>query len=169
MRKLTVLAVAAALVGGAPAQQPPKPGPEHKRLKELEGTWATTMQAGGMEYKGAVTFKMELGGLWLTGSMASDLGGQKFYGKSLDTYDARKKKYVSVWFDSMSTAPLLMEGGYDAKTKTLTLAGEGPGMDGKLTKWRSVSRRPDHDTIQLRMYVGDGKEPMFTVTYRRKK
>ena len=40
-----------------------------------------------MEFKGAMTYKMELGGLWLVGSMESDLGGQKFYGKSLDTYE----------------------------------------------------------------------------------
>ena len=33
---------------------------------------------------------MELGGLWLVGSLQSDLDGQKFHGKSLDTYDAAK-------------------------------------------------------------------------------
>jgi hypothetical protein len=112
---------------------------------------------------------MEVGGLWLVGSLASDLGGQKFHGKSLETYDAKKKKYVSVWFDSMSTTPLTMEGTYDKEKKTLTMVGEGPGMDGKVVKWRSVSRMPDGDTIHMSMYVGDSKEPMFTVTYKRKK
>src|SRR5947209_19702194 len=113
MRVMAVLAMVLALATGVRAQAPPQPGPEHKVLKQKEGTWETTMQAGGMEYKGAVTFKMELGGLWLVGSLESDLGGQKFYGKSLDTYDAAKKKYVSLWFDSMSTTPLAMEGTYD--------------------------------------------------------
>src|SRR5262249_17361994 len=119
--------------------------------------------------KGTVTFKMELGGLWLVGSMESDLGGQKFYGKSMDTYDAEKKKYVEVWFDSMSTTPMTMEGTYDAGKKTLTMVGQGPGTDGKSTTWRSVSHMPDNNTVHMSMYVGDAKEPMFTVTYTRKK
>jgi hypothetical protein len=169
MRKLAILAIVLAPVAGTQAQQPPKPGPEHELLKKLVGNWDTTLKAGGMEFKGTMTYKMELGGLWLVGSLESDLGGQKFYGKGLDTYDAGKKKYVSVWFDSMGTTPLMMEGTYDKDKKTLTMAGKGPGMDGKPTTWRSVSRMPDNDTILQSMYVGDGKEPMFTVAYKRKK
>jgi hypothetical protein len=168
MRMLAVL-VSAVLAVPALAQEAPKPGPEHELLKKQEGTWATTMKAGGMEFKGSVTYKMELGGLWLAGSLESDLGGQKFYGKSLDTYDAGKKKYVGVWADSMGTTPLLMEGDYDKDKKTLTMIGEGPGMDGKPTRWKSVSTMPDNDTINMSMFVGDAKEPMFTVTYKRKK
>jgi hypothetical protein len=166
---MAVLALVLAVGTCAGAQEAPRPGPEHKLLKVREGTWDTTMKAGGMESRGTVTYKMELGGLWLVGSMESDLGGQKFYGKSLDTYDGRKKRYVGVWFDSMSTTPMTMEGGYDPAKKTLTMVGQGPGMDGKVTTWRSVSQMPDNDTIHMRMYVGDGKEPMFTVTYRRRK
>ena len=112
---------------------------------------------------------MELGGLWLVGSLKSDLGGGKFYGKSMDTYDAGKKKYVGVWFDSMGTTPMVMEGNYDTKKKTLTMTGQGPDKEGKLTTWRSVSEMPDDDTVVMNMYVGDAKEPMFTVTYKRKK
>jgi hypothetical protein len=169
MRTIAAVTMAAVLAGTAVAQEPPKPGPEHKLLKDREGTWDTTLKAGGMEARGTVTFKMELGGLWLVGSLESDLGGQKFYGKSLDTYDAGKKKYIGVWFDSMSTTPLTLEGSYDKESKTLTLVGDGVGMDGKPAKWKSVSQMKDHDTILLSMYVGDGKEPMFTVTYKRKK
>ena len=168
MRMIAVI-VAAVLAAPAAAQEPPKPGPEHKLLKSREGTWDITMKAGGMEHKGTVTYKMELGGLWLVGSLESDLGGEKFYGKSLDTYDAGKKKYVGVWADSMSTAPMLMEGTYDNEKRTLTMVGDGPGVDGKPAKWRSVSEMPDDDTVKMSMFVGDAKEPMFTVTYKRKK
>jgi Protein of unknown function (DUF1579) len=169
MRSIAVAGLVVVLTGPAVAQEAPQPGPEHALLKKREGTWSTTMKAGGMELKGVVKYKMELGGLWLVGSMDSDLGGQRFYGKSLDTYDAGKKKYVGVWFDSMSTTPMTMEGSYDAAKKTLTMVGQGPGMDGKVTTWRSVSEMKDNDTVQMSMYVGDGKEPMFTVTYKRKK
>jgi hypothetical protein len=168
MRKIVVL-VAAALAMPGWSQEIAKPGPEHELLKKRVGTWSTTMKAGGMEFKGSVTFKMELGGLWLVGSLESELSGQKFYGKSLDTYDARKKVYVGAWFDSMSTTPMMMEGAYDKDKKTLTMVGDGVGMDGKSAKWKSVSEMPDNDTVNMSMFVGDAKEPMFTITYKRKK
>jgi hypothetical protein len=169
MRTIAAVTVAAVLASSAVAQGIAKPGPEHKLLAKREGTWETTMKAGDQEHKGVVKYKMELGGLWLVGSMVSDLDKQKFYGKSLDTYDAKKKKYVGVWFDSMSTTPLTMEGTYDKEKKTLTLVGDGVGMDGKPAKWKSVSHLKGDDTIHMSMYVGDAKEPMFTVTYKRKK
>ncbi len=75
MRRIAVAGLVVVLTGPAVAQDTPKPGPEHELLKKREGIWSTTMKAGGMEFKGAVTYKMELGGLWLVGSMDSDLGG----------------------------------------------------------------------------------------------
>src|SRR5436190_15316969 len=155
-----IVAVVLAVPGWA--QEMPKPGPEHKLLKELEGTWTTLMKAGGMESKGTVTFKMELGGFWLTGTMESELFGAKFTGKSLDSYHPAKKKYVSIWVDSMSTAPVLMEGTYEKQTRTMTMTGEGPGMDGKPTKYKSVTTKSDADAMEMTMYIGDGKDPMFT-------
>jgi Protein of unknown function (DUF1579) len=169
MRTIAVVTLAAVLAGSAVAQEFPKPGPEHALLKKREGTWETTMKAGDKEHKGVVKYKMELGGLWLVGSLESDLDKQKFHGRSMDTYDAKKKKYVSVWFDSMSTTPLTMEGTYDKEEKTLTLVGDGVDREGKPAKWKSVSKMPDDDTVQMSMYVGEGKDPMFTVTYKRKK
>jgi hypothetical protein len=168
MRMIAAITTAVMLTGSTGAQEPPKPGPEHQLLKKQEGTWDTTMKAGGMTFKGVVTYKMELGGLWLVGSMESDLMGQKFFGKSLDTYDPGKKKYVGIWCDSMSTTPMLMEGGFD-KDQKLVMIGDGVGMDGKPAKWKSVSAMKDNDTVVMSMYVGDAKEPMFTITYKRKK
>jgi hypothetical protein len=167
--RMIALIVAVLLAVPAWAQEMPKPGPEHKLLKAREGTWDTTMKAGGMESKGTITYKMGLGGMWLAGSMKSDLFGTKFLGKSLESYHPAKKKYVSVWVDSMSTAPVIMEGTYDKEKKTMTMIGEGPGMDGKATKYKSVSKFPDADTLEMTMYIGDGKDPMFTVIYKRKK
>jgi hypothetical protein len=133
------------------------------------GDWDLVMKFGGMESKGSVKYKMELGGLWLAGSLESELFGEKFQGKSLDTYDAGKKKYIGVWADSMGTQPMLLEGTYDKEKKTLTMSGDGPGMDGKLTKYKSVSTFTDDDTINFSMYIGDVKDPSFTIVYKRKK
>src|SRR5262245_49593891 len=98
MRMLMATGLVVVLTVSAVAQQPAKPGEEHEMLKKLEGNWTTTMKAGGMEFKGSTTFKMELGGMWLVGSLESDLMGQKYFGRSMDSYDAGKKKFVSLWF-----------------------------------------------------------------------
>lgn len=174
MRKLALLTIVAALVGTLSAQaqppEPPKPGPEIKQLAKHAGTWDITMKAGGMEFKGTTIYKMELGGLWLASTMECDFGGgAKFTGRGMDTYDAKKKKYVGYWFDSMATAAMSMEGNYDTRTKTLTMTGKGPDMTGKVTTWRSVTEMPNSNSMVMSMYVGDAKEPMFTIHYKRRK
>ena len=151
------------------AQEPAKAGPEHEWLKKMEGTWDTTMKFMGMESKGTAVYAMELGGLWLSSTFKGEVAGAKFEGKGYDTYDAGKKKFVGLWMDSMSTAPMHMEGTYDKDKKTLTMAGEGPGPDGKPAKHTAVSEYKDDDTVLFSMYMGDGKDPMFTITYKRKK
>jgi hypothetical protein len=168
MRTLAA-AVALTLVGVVGAQQPPKPGPEYNVLKKLVGTWETSMAAGGTTSKGTMTYKFGLGGLWLQSDMEGEMFGAKFTGHGMDSYDAAKKKYVSVWFDSMGTSPVVMEGTYDAGKKALTAAGEGPGMDGKPQKYKSVTTWVSDDQVKMDMYMGGSKEPDFTITYKRKK
>ena len=163
------VAVAVTFAPVAVAQEAPKPGPEHEVLKKMVGDWTLTMNFGGMESKGTVVYKMDLGGLWLSSTLESELFGAKYSGRGMDSYDPTRKKYVGVWIDSMGTSPLLLEGTYDKEKKTLTMTGDGPGMDGKPTKFKSVSVTPDDDTINFRMYIGDGKEPAFTIVYKRKK
>jgi len=161
--------LAVVLAGSSMAQEAPKPGPEHEVLKKLVGNWTTTMKFGGMESKGMATYKMDLGGLWLASTFEGDFLGQKFSGRGFDSYDAGKKKYVAVWMDSMITSPLVMEGTHDKAAKTMTLTGMGTGEDGKPAKFKSVSEMPDDDTINFAMYMGDSKEPGFTIVYKRKK
>jgi hypothetical protein len=170
VRWFCVAALAAAVAApAARAQEAPKPGPEHEYLKKHLGTWDVTMKMGGMEVKGTVTYKMDLGGLWLVSRLESEFGGQKFYGHGMDSYDPAKKKYVGVWVDNMSTSPMVMEGTLDAAKKTLTMAGDGPGMDGKPTKYKGVSEWKDDDTIHFTMFMGGGSDPAFTVVYKRRK
>jgi|SRR5579872_1298851 len=169
VRCFVAIAIAAVASPTVRAQEFAKPGPEHDILKKMVGNWDLTMKFAGNENKGKVTYKMVLDGLWLESSLESEIFGTKFYGKGLDSYDSKKKKYVSTWFDSMTASPMVMEGTYDKATKTLTLTGEGPGMDGKPTKHKSISVMPDDDTINFSMYMGDMKEPAFTIVYKRTK
>jgi Protein of unknown function (DUF1579) len=171
MRRICAIAVAGLVaVPAARAQEfPPKPGPEHELLKKMEGTWEATTKAGGMESKGTMTYKMALGGLWLMSKFEGEFAGQKFEGHGMDTYDTMKKKFVGIWADSMSTSPLVMEGTYDKAKKTQTMTGEGPGMDGKPARYKTVTEMKDDDNMVFHLYMGDAKEPMMTITYKRKK
>jgi Protein of unknown function (DUF1579) len=156
------------LVPSARAQEPPKPGKEHDHLKRLVGTWDAETESSN----GTMTYKMGLGGLWLIGDFEGEFGGLKFQGKGLDSYDPATKKYRSVWVDSFSTAPRFMEGNLDKDNKVMTMTGEGPGQEGKTTKYKSITEIEDADTVNFSLFMvdEDGKEqPMVKITYKRKK
>ncbi|MDZ4779214.1 MAG: DUF1579 domain-containing protein [Planctomycetia bacterium] len=159
----------------ATAQEPalPQPGPEHKLLAGTVGTWDYELKMEGAPetFKGTSVSKMDLGGLWLVTEVAGDFGGVKFHGKGLGGYDTGKQKFVSLWADSMSTAPVVLEGEYDAKAKTMTMTGEGPGMDGKPTKYKETTTYSDkdHQTFKMYQFNGDREALKMTIEYTRKK
>jgi Protein of unknown function (DUF1579) len=156
------------LLVSARAQEPPKPEMEHDHLKRLVGTWDAETEGG----KGTMTYKMGLGGLWLVGDFEGEFGGVKFQGKGLDTYDSATKKYRSVWVDSFSTAPRIMEGNLDKDNKVMIMTGEGPWQEGKTAMYRSITEIKDADTVNFSLFMvdKDGKEqPMVKITYKRKK
>src|SRR5262249_36587958 len=130
------------LVPSARAQELPKPGKEHEQLARLVGTWDADTESG----KGTMTYDMGLGGLWLIGNFEGEFAGMKFQGKGLDTYDSATKKYRSIWVDSFSTAPRIMEGKSDKDNKVITLTGEGPWQGGKTAKFKSITEIKDADT-----------------------
>src|SRR5262245_49061633 len=93
-RGLVALVLSQAFTPALWAQEPPQPGPEHKKLKELEGTWDATIKMGDQESKGTMVWKSDLGGLWLYSEFQGEFAGMKFTGKGFDSYDPIKKKYV---------------------------------------------------------------------------
>jgi hypothetical protein len=156
---------------GGRAQPPgPKPGPEHEHLRALVGVWDATVKTAGQESKGRMVYNMDLGGLWLASHFDGAFGDMKFSGRGFDTYDPAKKKYVGVWVDSMSPGVMMMEGELDKDGKVMTMVGEGPGQDGKPTKFRSVTEQKDKDNFvfKLSMVDKDGKDQeMLTIDYKR--
>ena len=173
---IVALAVALGLGGAALADDrkvppAPQPGPELAHLKQMEGTWAATVKMGDMESQATATYRMECGGLWLVSNFKGSFGGQPFQGRGLESYDAAKKKYVSVWVDSMVTTPMILEGTYDDEKKAMIMTGEMPGPDGKMTKVKTVAEVKDPKTVVWTMYsiAKEGQEqPMMTITYSRK-
>jgi hypothetical protein len=169
-----VLAVAlAVLVASASARgQGPKPGPEHEQLKKLAGTWEATVKLGGTEAKGTMTYREQQGGYWMVSHFSGDLGGQKFEGDGLDGYDPVKKRFVSMWTDSMTPEAMISEGTWDSEKKQMTMVGKGTGPDGKPAKTKTVTTWTDEDNIEFVYYManGDGKErEIVRINYKRKK
>jgi len=166
----TVLAFAAAVMV-ARAQQPPKPGPEHEKFKDIVGEYDATVKFGGMESKATAVYKLDFGGFFLIEEFEGDFGGMKFKGRGQMGYCPIRQKYFTVWIDSMSPSPMVMSGTFDKEGKTLTEEGEGPGQDGKIAKFKTVSTAVDKDTLNMTMYqVKDGKETeMMSIVYKRKK
>ena len=150
---------------------PSKPGAEQEALKKMVGEWDAVVAFGGMEEKGSAVYKLGFGGFWLTEEFKGEFGGQKFEGRGTTGYDPIKKKYVSTWIDSESPSMMVMEGNFDKEGKTYTETGEGPGMDGKPQKMKSVIEFKDKDSFVFTMYnTGDGKDKeMMKITYKRKK
>ncbi len=179
MRRFTALIVFAStcflvLAIAAPANAQPGTGatPQHAKLKEMEGDWDAVVKMQGSESKGTSTFKLELGGMWLVSDFKGDLGGMPFLGKGIDGYDPAKKKYTSIWVDSMSSTFMISEGTYDSAGKVLTMVGEQKGPDGTGMKMKSVSEMKSADLMVFNMYMvgADGKDsPMLSIEYTRRK
>lgn len=175
MLRKAVVGVVVCLAGAGLAfgqQEFQQPGPEHQELKRLVGTWDAVMEMAGQKTKATAVYKSICGGMWLESEFEGELApGVKFQGHGLDGYDQTKKKYVGVWVDSMSSAPMTMDGSYDDKTKTVTMTGESVGPDGKPQKFKATTEYKDDDHFTFKMFmVQNGKEELaFTIAYTRRK
>lgn len=155
-------------------QEPPQPGPEHRRLAEMAGEWDTVSTSPGVpgENKGRATFKVECNGLWITSNFEGTFAWGTFQGKGLDSYDPAKRKYVSVWVDSMTTSPMVFEGDFDEKSQTMTQTATTTGPDGKTIPWRSETRIIDADHHDFRLYMtppGGTEILLMEMKYTRRK
>lgn len=93
-----------------------------------------------------------------------------FHGISLDGYDNVKQKFVSSWIDNMGTGIMMMEGTYDAATKTFTYTGEYEAMPGMRSKVREVIKTTDKGmTMEYYEDRGQGEMKSMEITYTRKK
>ena len=154
--------------------QIPGPTPEHAKLKSHVGKWAFEFtDSENQVTKGTSETVEACGGMWFVTTMDTNMAGMPFQGKGLDGYDPEKKKYISVWVDSFTAAPMIFEGEYDKSGKVLTMTCEGkdPTSGGPAT-WRSTSEFLSKDQHKFIMYVTPkgGKElTMMTVIYSRVK
>ncbi|MBN1853466.1 MAG: DUF1579 domain-containing protein [Pirellulales bacterium] len=156
----------------------PEPSEHHKVLMNDVGTWDveyklwTTPDAEPATFKATENNRSLEGGMWIISDFTSQMGTNKFEGHGVIGYDPFKKKYVGGWVDSMNPLPSLMEGTYDAKTKTMTMVSETRNPEtGDLVKSRNVTRYTGEDTRVFQMYMTEnGSEwKVMEGQYTRKK
>jgi hypothetical protein len=183
IRTLACLA-ASILTASAMAQDQPKivkPTAEHEILAADVGTWDATIKTfmGGPGSEPSVSKGVEVnelmaGGLWILSRFEGTFGPAKFEGRGQFGYDPVKKKYVGTWVDSMSPTLSVLEGNYDAKTRTMTYVGDGydPDHKAKYTQ-KMVTTTKDDGTRVFSLYMkfeGEPSEAKFMeITYTKRK
>ena len=180
-RAMASLCVAVSILGtGTFGQEPPKPGAEQKILAADEGTWDATIKMfapGSSEpqvSKGTEVNEMMPGGMWLLSKFDGEFGGMKFHGRGQFSYDSAKKKYIGTWIDSMAPALAMLEGSYDAKTKTMTYTGDGVDPDGKQKYTQKMVTTTKDDgtrvfTLFMKYEGAPNEMKLMEITYTKKK
>ena len=153
------------------------PSEPHKQFESLAGTWTTQtkewMEPGKppTEAAGSADMKMLLGGRFLQQDFTGEMMGQPYTGMGITGYDNLRKKYVSIWLDTMSTGSFVMEGTGSADGKTITLKGQHAEPGGGHMTHRAIWKIVDNNTQTFDMYGAHqgGKEMKeVEITYTRK-
>jgi len=148
---------------------------QHTNLAKAAGTWNYIMKhwtpgtGEEVESEGEAKFKSVLDGRWLRQDFASEWEGQPYQGVGYSGYDTIKKKYVSLWLDSMSNTTDLMWGTASRDGKTVTYTGKMPTPSGP-TDCRMVISCPGDDEMTMEYYMNmpDGSEfQMMEIDYTR--
>jgi len=153
------------------------PGEPHKLFASLAGSWTTKTKEWmepdkpPMESTGSAEMKMLLDGRFLQQEFTGDMMGQPYSGIGISAYDNLRKRYVTMWIDSMGTGIFTMEGTASADGKTITLEGQHAELGGGQMTHRAVWKIVDSNTQTFDMYGTHehGKEmKMMEITYTRK-
>ncbi len=154
------------------------PGRPHEALARLVGNWTTRTTAWmepdkpPVEGAGTCEQQMLLGGRYLQQEYTGKMMGSPFQAVNIIGYDNHTKKYVSVWFDSMSTGIYYFEGTGSPDGKTITQESSYDDPVRGPMRWRSLTRFVDDNTLKYEMYLtpkGGKEEKMAETTVSRKR
>src|SRR5262249_13439703 len=159
------------------------PGPEHKQLEALAGSWNTEIKiwpgpgAKPMLFEGNCENRMALGGRFLVSEGKGGQGQMAIENMSIFGFDRRVKKFTSVGYDTEGTYYVTAAGAYDEKEKAIVMTGEE--FDPVLNhdqKYRFVLRVVDPDTYVEEVFFADSAHTKglsefkaAEITHRRKK
>jgi hypothetical protein len=155
------------------------PGPQHKALDMMAGTWdtkVTSYMAPGappMTSTGTSVNKWIMGGRYLEQRFSGSFMGQPFEGLGYTGYDNVSGKYWGTWMDNMSTGSMTSVGtaSDDGKSYTFTATMNDP-MTGKSSssEERVTVLDKDHHNFEMWGAGPDGKSyKMMEINYTRKK
>ncbi len=157
--------------------QPDLPGPVHKRLGELAGSWSVSVKyiLGDKQQEGKATCeaKLILGDRFLQQEYSSKFQGQPFHVLQILGYDNARKKSIEIMLDTMGTSVLHNEGTVSDDGKVFTNSSEPlDPRTGKPYKLRTVTTIIDHDNFTLEWFRVDdaGKAAkVVSMSHTRKK
>ena len=153
------------------------PGPEHKELEALAGTWdleiTYAMGTGQkMSFAGRGVNTMILGGRFLTATTASR---EPKSGLAVDTlsiygFDRRNGNFTIVAYDTMGTYYVTAAGKKAAGASQVVMKGEVEEHGG-IKKYDMVVRWVDRDTYvtEIVFYLPQGPLKIVDITHRRVK
>lgn len=145
------------------------PTDAHKIMASWDGSWVgevsmwQTPDATPEKSTGTTVNKMIFGGRYQQSTHTGNMMGMPFEGMSTMGYDNAKKIFTSTWIDNMGTGTMVLEGPWDAASKTLTLTGKvidpSAGNANELTV-RETYKVVDDKNHVMEMYCNgkDGKE-----------
>ncbi len=135
------------------------PGPEHKNLEPLVGSWKVTAKfwfkpdAEPTVSDGTAVRKWALGKRYVAELYKGTAAGLPFAGMGWTGYDRVAKKYVAAWIDTMGTGLETSTGTYDPKKKTFTYTSESfDPFSGMKIKTKEVLRIVSNDEHIAEMY-----------------
>ncbi|MBY0472430.1 DUF1579 domain-containing protein [bacterium] len=144
------------------------PGQPHQIFKDMAGKYTYTSkfwessEGKPHESKGSTTLKLILGGRFLQNETKGKAMGMPFEGFGLTGYDNLKKKYDTIWLDSMATGVMHGTGSFDESSKTLKDSGTFtcPESPEKTREYRAEWKFTDKDHATYTMWAPDknGKE-----------
>lgn len=154
------------------------PGPSHKMLDQLVGTWDAKLSmwesasAEALSSSGVSENKWILGGRYLEQRFTGSFMGMPFEGIGYNGYDNVTKQFWGTWMDNMSTGVMLSNGNSsDGKTWRMTTKMSDP-MTGQVASGDEtmVIESPDRHVVEMWAAGPDGKKfKMMQIIYTRKK
>jgi len=136
------------------------PGDMHRMLAARAGKWRVQILSpspdGAVVETGTVTaqYTMVLGGRYLQAMYNGTMMGQPFESTGLTGYDNSKKVFIDTWADNMGTGIIVLEGSYDAATRTLETKGTAVDpINNGTCGMRQVLRTIDDNHMVMEMFT----------------
>jgi Protein of unknown function (DUF1579) len=107
-----------------------KPGESHRLMDSFVGTWNVAMtfwgspQSAPERSSGVSESKWILGGRFIQESFKGTVGGQNFEGIGLFGFDNGRRRFETLWLDSLNTSVARSTGTFDPENQIYSFEGE---------------------------------------------